>query len=62
MAIFKAAEAGTIVHLGPYQPWGLHKSIGGSSINYPSHSARILDFKKGGILVGHDVKIETPSK
>lgn len=36
----------TILYLALYQPWGSHKAMGGSSLNYDRHSGRILDFKE----------------
>lgn len=36
----------SILVMGEYHPWGLHKERGGDGSNYPRHSGRILDLKE----------------
>jgi len=36
-----------LAYFGTYRPWGIHRQHGGTKVDYPAHSGRILDLKEG---------------
>ncbi|RJT22093.1 hypothetical protein D3227_39585 [Mesorhizobium waimense] len=59
--VFNTLGNHSIVSLGSYKPWNVHRAEGGDRSSYPAHSGYVLDIKDNAAIgVKHFAKILGP--